>query len=111
MGGQVNAAVADALADPGSVPDLFPGFDLTLAAEKAFELRNQTRPPPATAFKEEKEFRDFDVMEKVKELSPQGFQNFLLAGPGGATVTAPVQQPPPETVVEQAPAIPTPAPA
>merc|ERR1719436_352124 len=51
----VNQAVADSLADPAAYPDLFPDFDLTLAAEKAFQVRYEKNPPPACAFAEEKD--------------------------------------------------------
>merc|ERR1712050_307272 len=49
----VNKAVSEALADPGTHPDLFPDFALTLAAETAFKTKALKMPPPASAYLEE----------------------------------------------------------
>jgi len=128
---QVNQAVADSLANPEEYPDLFPDYDLTLKAEKAFQARLEKRPPPASAYAEEKEWLDMDVMEEIKRLSPEGFAAMLLRGPGAAAAAPPspvaaapapaaapaapapvpvAPAPAPETVVESGPEV-TPAPA
>jgi len=123
---QVNQAVADSLADPIGFPDLFPDFQLTLAAEKAFEARTAQNPGRAGAYMELKEMLEMDVMEEIKKLTPQGFEKMLLQGgvvPSPAAAPAPVavpepvapepaaevvspvaQQLAPETVVESSPA-------
>jgi len=112
---QVNQAVADSLANPAEYPDLFPDYELTLAAEKAFQARHSRKPPSAASYLEEKEWQDMDVMEEIKRLQPDGFAQMLLRGPGaGAVAAEAVAAAPaaPETVVEapvpQQPAAPAP---
>jgi coatomer subunit beta' len=121
--GAVNQAVADSLADPGTHPDLFPNFDLTIAAEVAFKQKREKAPTAATKYADVKAFQeDMNVLEKIKELQPAGFQALLLRGsvdaapaPAAAPVVqqaaAPVvkpaaeyQLPPPEMAVEASPA-------
>eukprot|EP00443_Scrippsiella_acuminata_P048523 CAMPEP_0115188384 /NCGR_PEP_ID=MMETSP0270-20121206/10982_1 /TAXON_ID=71861 /ORGANISM="Scrippsiella trochoidea, Strain CCMP3099" /LENGTH=952 /DNA_ID=CAMNT_0002601563 /DNA_START=72 /DNA_END=2930 /DNA_ORIENTATION=- len=117
---QVNQAVADSLADPAQYPDLFPDFQLTLAAEKAFQTRTQRNPPLAGSYMEVKELLDMDVMDEIKKLSPQGFEKMLVQGVVPSPTAAPVpaapepaapepaavaeQQLAPEMVVEGSPA-------
>jgi len=109
----VNAAVADSLADPVTYPDLFPGFDLTVAAEQAFKQKRLSRPTPAAMYAEVKAFQDdLNVMEKIKELQPAGFARFISAGGAGAAApqAAPAQAAPaPAPAAAPAPA-PAPAP-
>merc|ERR1712151_182519 len=57
----VNAAVAESLAEPEGYPHLFPEFELTASAEKAFK---QMRTPVASQYAEEKAFQDeINVMD------------------------------------------------
>jgi len=79
---KVNQAVAESLADPSKYPDLFQDFDLTLAAEKAFEARRKN-PPPASLYATEKEVLEMDVMEELKKLGPDEFQKLITKGGGG----------------------------
>merc|ERR1712087_975997 len=88
-------------ANPAEYPDLFPDYELTLAAEKAFQMRHDRMPRPASAYTEEKELLDMDVMEEMKKLQPDGFLSMLLRGPGA---------PPAETVAHPAAAPPAAAP-
>jgi len=109
--GKVNQAVAESLADPEKYPDLFPDFNLSMAAEKIFEARLAKCPPAANAYTSAKELLDMDVMEEMKQLGPDGFQRKLL---GGAAAAAPTAAPaaaftPPPRAPEPAPA-PAPAP-
>uniref|UniRef100_A0A7S2FP04 Coatomer subunit beta' n=1 Tax=Alexandrium andersonii TaxID=327968 RepID=A0A7S2FP04_9DINO len=111
---QVNQAVADSLADPVQYPDLFPDFELTLAAEQAFQARNERCPPMAASYPEEKERLGMDVLEQIKALSPEGFRASML---GGAVAAAPAPAPAPAVAPAPAPAaapapapVPTPAP-
>merc|ERR1711920_1068174 len=94
--GQVNQAVSDALANPAEYPELFPDYELTLAAEKAFQARHDQKPPPASGYAEEKEWLEMDVVEEIKKLSPDGFAKMLLRGPGAppAETSAPPAAPP-----------------
>lgn len=84
---KVNQAVSDSLADPATYPDLFPDFELTIAAEKAFEARRTSCPPLASQYAAEKEWLEMDVLEEIKRLTPEGFKQMLLRGPEGAAVT------------------------
>lgn len=98
----VNQAVADSLADPGSYKDLFPDFDLLVSAENAFKQRRQKAPTPASKYAEEKAFLDeINVVDKIKELQPAGFEAMLLRGPSAS----------PTATVEVAPEAPAPHPA
>lgn len=108
---QVNQAVADSLADPVQYPELFPDFELTLAAERAFEARYAKSPPLASKYADEKAWLEMDVLEEVRRLSPEGFHKLILRGPAAAPesvapqaapapVHAPPPQQPPETVIE-----------
>jgi len=115
--GAVNQAVADSLADPASYPDLFVNFDLTVAAETAFKQKRQRAPTPAATYTDAKGFQDeLNVIEKIKEVGPAGFLQFLARGPATEApaptpapapaptpAPAPVAQaPPPEMAVEAA---------
>jgi len=109
----VNQAVADSLADPGTYPDLFPGFDLTVAAEQIFKQKRERAPTPAAKYADVKAFQeDFDVMAKIQELKPAGFQALINRGyEGAAAAPAPAAQAPPAAVPVPAPvAAPAPAP-
>jgi len=109
----VNQAVADSLADPGTYPDLFPGFDLTVAAEQIFKQKRERAPTPAAKYADVKAFQeDFDVMAKIQELKPAGFQALINRGyEGAAAAPAPAAQAPPAAVPVAAPvAAPAPAP-
>jgi len=92
----VNQAVSDSLASPSEYPDLFPDFNLSLAAEKAFQTRYEKCPPKASAYLEEKEWMDMDVLDEIKKSSPDAFASMLLRGPGGAGGggVSPVSAPP-----------------
>jgi coatomer subunit beta' len=93
----VNAAVAESLADPKHSPTLFPEHQLSVAAEEIFRKRLET-PCPASQYAEQKAFQDeLNVMEKIKELQPAGFRQFLLRGAGAAPVS-PVAATPPAPV-------------
>merc|ERR1712019_274822 len=77
------------------------GFELTAAAEKAFK---QKRTPAACHYADEKAFQDeINVMDKIKELSPAGFQQFLLRGSGVPTPS--VVEKPPSPVAAAAPVV------
>eukprot|EP00931_Biecheleriopsis_adriatica_P020246 TRINITY_DN13599_c0_g2_i1.p1 TRINITY_DN13599_c0_g2~~TRINITY_DN13599_c0_g2_i1.p1 ORF type:complete len:953 (+),score=217.85 TRINITY_DN13599_c0_g2_i1:80-2938(+) len=91
---QVNQAVAESLASPSKYPDLFPDFGLTLQAEKAFEARLKNA-PLASAYATEKETLDLDVMAKIKELGPDGFQKMLLGSAASAVDFSPPARTPP----------------
>lgn len=108
----VNQAVADSLADPASYPDLFPNFDLTLAAETAFKQKRQSAPTPAGKYAEVKAFQDeLNVLEKIQELQPAGFLQLLARGPAdNAAAPAPAPAPAPVAAPESAPAVQAPPP-
>jgi coatomer subunit beta' len=107
----VNQAVADSLADPASYPDLFPNFDVTVAAEAAFK---KTKPNPAAKYADVKAFlEDLNPVDKIKELQPAGFQALLVkAAAGGTPAAAPAPSPAPAPAPAPAPeeAVPAPAP-
>jgi len=84
---QVNQAVADSLADPAKYPDLFPGWELALTAEKAFRTRSEQSPPAASAYLAEKKWLSMDVLDEVRKLTPDNFHSKILAG-------APTEAPP-----------------
>jgi len=93
----VNQAVADSLADPSTYPDLFPNFDLTVAAETAFKQKRQSAPAPAAKYADVKAFQDeLNVLDKIKELQPAGFLQLLARGPVGeaSAPTPPVAEDP-----------------
>lgn len=106
---QVNQAVADSLADPAKYPDLFPGWELALAAEKSFRARSEQSPPAAGAYLAEKKWLSMDVLNEVRQLSPEQFNAKILRGataevpPEAPEAPAPAAAaPPPETVVDGA---------
>jgi len=110
----VNQAIADNLADPAEYPDLFPDFNLTVAAEKAFQVKP---PTPAQDYAEEKKLflgpdgeTTVPVLNLVKELTPSGFQNLLMKGAGN-TAPAPAPTPAPAAAAAAAPAPAAAAPA
>lgn len=113
---KVNQAVAESLADPSKYPDLFQDFDLTLAAENAFEARRKN-PPPASAYSTEKEILELDVMEELKKLGAENFQKMLTKGGGPADFAPPprvqpavVPAPQPDLIVHEPKPAPIPAP-
>lgn len=103
---KVNKAMAESLADPSEYPDMFTGFDVTLAAERAFAARRARNAPAASAYNDEKAWFDMDPMEEITKLGVDGFQRMLLQGPAGAAGAAAEPAP----VAEPA-AAPTPPPA
>mmetsp|Transcript_66992 Transcript_66992/g.160514 ORF Transcript_66992/g.160514 Transcript_66992/m.160514 type:complete len:983 (-) Transcript_66992:192-3140(-) len=118
----VNQAVADSLANPKDDPDLFPGFQLSLDAEKVFKARSEKAPPAASAYMQEKELLEMDVMDQIEKLGPAEFSKAILGGAGlpapaapaptPAAAPAPAPTPAPEPAPAPAPVPePTPAPA
>jgi len=112
---QVNQAVADSLADPARYPDLFPGWELALAAEKTFRTRFEQSPPVAGAYLAEKKWLSMDVLDEVRKLTPEQFNTKILRGaptealpeappkaPPEAPAASAAAAPPPETVVDGA---------
>jgi len=73
----VNQAVSELLADPLQHPGVFPDYDLTLSAEKAFQARHTSNPMRASQYIHEKAWLDMDVLSEIKQLSPDGFQKML----------------------------------
>jgi len=108
----INQAVADSLADPAAFPDLFPNFELTVAAEQAFKQKREKAPTPASKYADVKAFQeDMNVVDKIKELQPAGFQALLLRGAADAApAPAPAPAAAPQVAVEPPAAAQAPAP-
>jgi len=100
----VNQSISELLADPVDHPGVFPDYDLTVSAEKAFQTRRASNPTLASQYIHEKAWLDMDVLSEIKQLSPDGFQKMLLRGPAGAAAPAAAPLP----VTTQAPAQPPP---
>lgn len=75
---RVNQAVSDSLASPSEYPDLFPDYKLTLTAEQVFKKRLEKAPLMATAYNNEKQIAEMDVMQEIKRLGPSGFENMIM---------------------------------
>lgn len=100
---QVNKAVADALADPATHPDLFPDFDLTCQAEAIFKARRESAPVKASDYMQAKDMLDIDVLEELKSLGADGFRKKIGVAANASPTTQPAAQPrqtAPETVIE-----------
>eukprot|EP00971_Amphidinium_carterae_P266164 5279779-Amphidinium_carterae.1 len=95
----VNQAVADSLANPKDDPDLFPGYQLSLDAEKVFKLKSEAARPPAHAYMQEKELLEMDVMAQIEKLGGAEFQKIVLGAAATKLSSAAVAPAPTPTPV------------
>jgi coatomer subunit beta' len=91
----INEGLADSLADPASMPDMFPDYSLSLEAEKALLQAANSR-APAAAYMSKKETLEMNVLDEIRA---GGAAALVAQLAGGAAPKAPI-----------APAAPAPAP-
>jgi len=96
---QVNKQIANILAEPVNCPDLFPDFEMAVAAEGIFRERWEKRPFPAQSYEESKELLSMNVQEEIGKLGIDAFRKKVV---GLAQAQAPAARPAPapETVIE-----------
>lgn len=73
----VNEQIAEIIASPSEHPNLFPGIEQTLKAEEIFQ-KKQITVVSASKYMSVKEQLNFDVIDQISEMGPNGFEHFWL---------------------------------